>query len=87
MSDWIDSHPTAYAAVEADELVIRIPRAAIPVIAASVVRPRSVFVGNIEGLRDEIVVEFNATARGQSCIGAIIVDLLIRGTPNATVLR
>lgn len=87
MSDWIDSHPTACASIEDDEIVIRIPRLAIPIIASAVARPISVFVSDIAGLREEIVTAFNEAASANNCIGGIIVGLLTRGTPHATALR
>ncbi|HEX7883551.1 MAG TPA: hypothetical protein VF499_12520 [Afipia sp.] len=86
MSDWIDSQPTACASIEGDEIVIRIPRLAIPVIASAVTRPRSVFVSDISGLREEIVAAFNKAATGNDCIGGLILGLLVHGTPNATAL-
>jgi hypothetical protein len=85
--DWINSHPTACASIEDDEIVIRIPRLAIPIIASAVARPRSVFVSNVSGLREEIVAAFNEASSGECCIGGIIVGLLTRGTPHATALR
>jgi hypothetical protein len=66
---------------------IRIPRLAIPIIASAVARPRSVFVSDVSGLREEIVAAFNAPASGESCIGCIIVSLLTRGTPHTKALR
>lgn len=87
MTDWIDSQPTACASIEGDEIVIRIPRLAIPVIASALARPRSVFVSDISGLRDEIVAEFNKAATGNDSIGGIILGLLVRGTRHASLLR
>jgi len=87
MSDWIDSQPTACASIEGNETVIRIPRLAVPVIASAIARPRSVFVSDISGLREEVVAEFNKAATGNYCIGGIILGLLVRGKPNATALE
>jgi hypothetical protein len=87
MSDWIDSHQTACASIEDDEIVIRIPRLAIPIIASAVTRPRSVFASDIAGLREEIVTAFNEVSSGECCIGGIIIGQLTGGTPHATALR
>jgi hypothetical protein len=78
MSDWIDRHPVSTASIEDDEIVIRIPRTAIPVIAAAAVRPRSVFVGNIASLREEIVAELNAAGYVRALVGGVIIGLLTR---------
>jgi hypothetical protein len=86
-ADWIDSHPTARTSIKDDHIVIRIPKLAIPFLAAAAIKPTSVFVGDIGGLRDEIVEEINALGVVQAAVGAAIVDLLKRGTKHAVVLR
>lgn len=87
MSDWIDSQPTACVAIEGDEIVIRIPRLAVPFIATAALKPRSVFVGNISGLCEEIVAELNAAAYVRTIVGAVIVGLFTRRTRHASLLR
>jgi hypothetical protein len=87
MSDWLDQDQVLTASIEDDEIVIRIPRLAIPFIAAAAVKPRSVFVSNISGLREEIVAELNAAGYVRALVGGVIIGLLTRGTSHATVLR
>jgi hypothetical protein len=65
MSDWID-YPTPYASVEDGEIVIRVPRVASRLLLPPAIKPRSVFVSDIAGLRDEIVLELNAAGYVQA---------------------
>jgi hypothetical protein len=73
MSDWID-YPTPYASVEDGEIVIRVPRVASRLLLPPAIKPRSVFVSDIAGLRDEIVLELNAAGYVQALIGASSSD-------------
>jgi hypothetical protein len=80
------------ATIEDGDIVVRIPRLAIPYIAAEmavaligddVVIP----VGNISGLRDEIVARINDGRIVETMIGGIIFELIKGGTKNASAVR
>ncbi|MEH2536466.1 MULTISPECIES: hypothetical protein [unclassified Bradyrhizobium] len=79
------------ATVENGDIVIRIPRLAIPYIAADTAAELGgdtvIFVGDIGGLRDEIVAGINDARIAETMVGGVIVGLIKRGTKHAAAVK